>query len=29
VGPFATRADADKAARKIKGLDLPAAILTL
>lgn len=29
VGPFATRADADKAARKIKGLELPAAILTL
>lgn len=29
VGPFATRAEADKAATKIKGLDLPAAILTL
>lgn len=29
VGPFATREDADKAASKIKGLDLPAAILTL
>jgi DedD protein len=29
VGPFATKADADKAAGKIKGLDLPAAILTL
>lgn len=29
VGPFATRADADKAADKLKGLDLPAAILTL
>lgn len=29
VGPFATRADADKAASKIKSLDLPAAILTL
>jgi DedD protein len=29
VGPFATKADADKAASKIKGLDLPAAILTL
>ncbi|RZJ25725.1 MAG: SPOR domain-containing protein [Haliea sp.] len=29
VGPFATRADADKAAGKIKGLDLPASILTL
>ncbi|MFI5446833.1 SPOR domain-containing protein [Polaromonas sp. UC242_47] len=29
VGPFASKADADKAAGKIKGLDLPAAILTL
>lgn len=29
VGPFAKRAEADKAAEKIKGLDLPAAILTL
>jgi DedD protein len=29
VGPFATRAEADKAATKIKALDLPAAILTL
>ena len=29
VGPFSTRAEADKAASKIKGLDLPAAILTL
>ena len=29
VGPFATRVEADKAADKIKGLDLPAAILTL
>ncbi|MDP2816824.1 MAG: SPOR domain-containing protein [Polaromonas sp.] len=29
VGPFATKADADKAASKIKDLDLPAAILTL
>lgn len=29
VGPFATRGEADKAASKIKGLDLPAAILTL
>ena len=28
VGPFDNRAEADKAARKIKGLDLPAAILT-
>jgi DedD protein len=29
VGPFVTRAEADKAASKLKGLDLPAAILTL
>ena len=29
VGPFASRAEADSAASKIKGLDLPAAILTL
>ena len=29
VGPFADKADADKAAQKIKKLDLPAAILTL
>jgi DedD protein len=29
VGPFATKAEADKAASKIKSLDLPAAILTL
>jgi DedD protein len=29
VGPFATKAEADKAASKIKGLDLPASILTL
>jgi DedD protein len=29
VGPFGTRAEADKAASKIKGLDLPAAVLTL
>ncbi|OOG36640.1 SPOR domain-containing protein [Polaromonas sp. A23] len=29
VGPFATKADADKAASKIKSLDLPAAVLTL
>ena len=29
VGPFGTRAEADKAADKIKGLDLPAAVLTL
>lgn len=29
VGPFATRAEADKAAGKIKDLDLPAAVLTL
>lgn len=29
VGPFGTRADADKAADRIKGLNLPASILTL
>ena len=29
VGPFATRAEADKAAARIKDLELPAAILTL
>ncbi len=29
VGPFGSRADADKAADKIRKLDLPAAILTL
>ncbi len=29
VGPYASRVEADKAASKIKGLDLPAAILTL
>jgi DedD protein len=29
VGPFATKADAEKAASKIKTLDLPASILTL
>lgn len=29
VGPFATKAEADKAAKQIKALDLPAAILTL
>lgn len=29
VGPFATRSEADEAAAKIKGLDLPAAVLTL
>lgn len=29
VGPFASKAEADKAAAKVKGLDLPAAILTL
>lgn len=29
VGPFGTKAEADKAADKIKKLDLPAAILTL
>ena len=29
VGPVRDTAEADKAAEKIKGLDLPAAILTL
>ena len=29
VGPFATKVEADKAASKIKALDLPAAVLTL
>jgi DedD protein len=29
VGPFASKAQADKAAEKIKKLDLPAAVLTL
>lgn len=29
VGPFVSKADADKAASKIKSLDLPAAVLTL
>jgi DedD protein len=29
VGPFGSRAEADKAAERLKGLDLPAAILTL
>jgi DedD protein len=29
VGPFASRAEADKAAGKIKGLSLPAAVLSL
>jgi DedD protein len=29
VGPFTSRAEADKAAAKIKALDLPASILTL
>lgn len=29
VGPYANRAEADKAAAKIRALDLPAAILTL
>ena len=29
AGPFASKAEADRAAEKIKGLDLPAAILTL
>ena len=29
VGPFATKAEADKAAARVKTLGLPAAILTL
>jgi hypothetical protein len=29
LGPFATKAEADKAVDKIKKLDLPASILTL
>jgi DedD protein len=29
VGPFTTRAEADKAASRIKALDLPASVLTL
>ncbi len=29
VGPFSSRAEAEKAAAKIKALDLPASILTL
>ena len=29
VGPFATKAEADKAAARVKALGLPAAILTL
>ena len=29
VGPFETRAEADKAAAKVKTLDLPASVLTL
>lgn len=29
VGPFATRAEADKAAARIKAVGLPAAILSL
>jgi DedD protein len=29
VGPFATKADADRAAEKVKGLDLQPAVLTL
>ena len=29
VGPFNNRSDADKAAARIKGLDLPASVLTL
>jgi DedD protein len=29
VGPFASRAEADKAAARVKGLALPASVLTL
>ena len=29
VGPFDTRAEAEKVAEKVKGLGLPAAVLTL
>jgi len=29
VGPFASRAEADKAAARVKSAGLPAAILTL
>ena len=29
VGPYATKAEADKAAARVKALGLPAAILTL
>ena len=29
VGPFASKAEAEKAVNKIRSLDLPAAILTL
>ena len=29
VGPFATKAEAEKAAAKLKDLDLPSAVLTL
>ena len=29
VGPFASRAEADRAASKVKGLSLPAAVLSL
>ena len=29
VGPFSSRAEADKAAAKVKALGLPAAVLTL
>lgn len=29
LGPFSSRAEAEKAAAKVKGLDLPAAVLTL
>jgi DedD protein len=29
LGPFESRAEADKAAAKVKGLDLPATVLAL
>jgi DedD protein len=29
LGPFANKSDAERAAEKVKGLDLPASVLTL
>ncbi len=29
IGPFATKAEADKAAARVKALDLPAAVFSL